>query len=103
MITCTKVEFLNIIYENLTQNVLRKVKYAGKFFYFHENFRYFRKFALRNFRRNENKFSPKCENENFRFNPSHRLSCCSQLRLLVECEACYLVKILSNVLQVLKA
>jgi hypothetical protein len=37
---------------------------------FHEIFRYFRQFSLRNFRKNETKFSRKCENEHFRFNPS---------------------------------
>jgi hypothetical protein len=44
---------------------------------FRESFRYFRIFSFENFRENENKFSRKCENENFRFNPTwnsvHRL------------------------------
>jgi hypothetical protein len=38
--------------------------------HFGENFRYFRQFSLINFRKNENKFSRKCKNKNFLFNPS---------------------------------
>jgi hypothetical protein len=42
--------------------------------HFRENFRYFRQFSLWNVRENENKFSRKCENENFRFNPTYNRS-----------------------------
>jgi hypothetical protein len=48
---------------------------------------HFRQCSLRNFRKNKNKFSRKCENENFRFNPRYlfcpeTLHSCGQIKLL---------------------
>jgi hypothetical protein len=41
--------------------------------HFREIFRYFRIFLIKYFCENENKFSPKCEKENFRFNPNMKV------------------------------
>jgi hypothetical protein len=56
--------------------VHNSVNYVGKcqILHFRENFRYFRTFSQENFREKRKKIfakiSRKCENENFRFNPS---------------------------------
>jgi hypothetical protein len=60
-------------------DLLRNVMFCKKlkFSHFRENFRFFRIFSFEYFCENEKKFSRKCKNKNFCFNPSIS---CSQMQ-----------------------